>query len=194
MHCAAASWSSWDEKLRPHGGSTASAPDWPCGPMGVCPCLPRLAMAPTCLPTLRGNGLTEGAVEVLSALAAEHGGLSHHGGLGRRRQHRRRDAARPGSPPALGIVPGRWALALAHGGQRPHRRGGGGGTGAAAPWYETSPNLIRVTAQVLDRANAKQVQRFVGELNALGEWGADTERRRGDLPVRRAGRRATAGH
>lgn len=37
------------------------------------------------------------------------------------------------------------------------------------PWYETSPNLVRVTARVLDQANAEQVQRFVGELNALGE-------------------------
>lgn len=41
--------------------------------------------------------------------------------------------------------------------------------GAEVPWYETSPNLIRVTARVLDGANAEQVQRFVGELNALGE-------------------------
>ena len=40
---------------------------------------------------------------------------------------------------------------------------------AGAAWYETSPNLVRVTARMLDQANAEQVQRFVGELNALGE-------------------------
>ena len=40
---------------------------------------------------------------------------------------------------------------------------------AGVPWYETSPNLVRVTAGVLDQANAEQVQRFVGELNALSE-------------------------
>ena len=37
------------------------------------------------------------------------------------------------------------------------------------PWYETSPNLMRVTARVLDQANAEQVQRFAAELNALHE-------------------------
>lgn len=41
--------------------------------------------------------------------------------------------------------------------------------GDEVPWYEASPNLVRVTARVLDQANAEQVQRFVGELNALGE-------------------------
>ncbi len=34
-------------------------------------------------------------------------------------------------------------------------------------WYEVSPNLMRVTARVLDQANAEQVRRFAGELNAL---------------------------
>lgn len=37
------------------------------------------------------------------------------------------------------------------------------------PWYEASPNLMRVTARVLDQANAEQVRRFAGELNALHE-------------------------
>jgi len=37
------------------------------------------------------------------------------------------------------------------------------------PWYEASPNLMRVTARVLDQANAEQVQRFAAELNALHE-------------------------
>jgi hypothetical protein len=35
------------------------------------------------------------------------------------------------------------------------------------PWYEVSPNLVRITARVLDQANAEQVQRFAGELEAL---------------------------
>ena len=38
-------------------------------------------------------------------------------------------------------------------------------------WYEVSPNLMRVTARVLDQANAEQVRRFAGELNALHEAG-----------------------
>ena len=37
------------------------------------------------------------------------------------------------------------------------------------PWYEVSPNLMRVTARVLDQANAEQVRRFAAELNALHE-------------------------
>lgn len=35
------------------------------------------------------------------------------------------------------------------------------------PWYEVSPNLVRITARVLDQANAEQVRRFAGELEAL---------------------------
>jgi hypothetical protein len=35
------------------------------------------------------------------------------------------------------------------------------------PWYEVSPNLVRITARVLDQANAEQVRRFAGELQAL---------------------------
>lgn len=35
------------------------------------------------------------------------------------------------------------------------------------PWYEVSPDLMRVTARVLDQANAEQVRRFAAELNAL---------------------------
>ena len=37
------------------------------------------------------------------------------------------------------------------------------------PWYAVSPNLMRVTARVLDQANAEQVRRFAAELNALHE-------------------------
>lgn len=43
---------------------------------------------------------------------------------------------------------------------------------AGKPWYEASPNLVRVVARVLDQASAEQVQRFAGELNAL-HGGAD---------------------
>ena len=35
------------------------------------------------------------------------------------------------------------------------------------PWYEVSPNLVRITARVLDQANAEHLQRFAGELEAL---------------------------
>jgi hypothetical protein len=35
------------------------------------------------------------------------------------------------------------------------------------PWYEVSPNLVRITARVLDQANAEQIRRFAGELEAL---------------------------
>ena len=41
--------------------------------------------------------------------------------------------------------------------------------GDTRPWYEVSPDLVRVTARVLDQANAEQIRRFAGELNALHE-------------------------
>lgn len=37
------------------------------------------------------------------------------------------------------------------------------------PWYDVSPNLVRITARVLDQANGEQVRRFAGELEALHE-------------------------
>ena len=40
------------------------------------------------------------------------------------------------------------------------------------PWYEVSPNLVRVTARVLDQANAEHLQRFAGELEALHDHSA----------------------
>ena len=43
---------------------------------------------------------------------------------------------------------------------------------AGKPWYEASPNLARVVARVLDQASAEQVQRFAGELNALHDGAA----------------------
>ena len=43
------------------------------------------------------------------------------------------------------------------------------GPASGRAWYEVSPNLMRVTARVLDQANAEQVRRFAGELNALHE-------------------------
>lgn len=35
-----------------------------------------------------------------------------------------------------------------------------------APWFEASPEVVRVVASMMARANAEQVQRFVGEINA----------------------------
>ena len=40
------------------------------------------------------------------------------------------------------------------------------------PWYEVSPNLVRITARVLDQANAEHLQRFAGELEALHDHSA----------------------
>lgn len=37
------------------------------------------------------------------------------------------------------------------------------------PWYRVSPNMARVVAAVLDQANSEQLQRLVGEVNALSE-------------------------
>lgn len=37
------------------------------------------------------------------------------------------------------------------------------------PWYQVCPNMARVVASVLDQANAEQLQRFVGEIEALGK-------------------------
>ncbi len=44
------------------------------------------------------------------------------------------------------------------------------------PWYEVSPNLVRITARVLDQANAEHLQRFAGELQVLHD------RHAGELP------------
>ena len=44
------------------------------------------------------------------------------------------------------------------------------------PWYEVSPNLVRITARVLDQANAEHLQRFAGELQTLHD------RHAGELP------------
>ena len=35
------------------------------------------------------------------------------------------------------------------------------------PWYRVCPNMARVVAGVLDKVNAEQMQRFVGEIEAL---------------------------
>ncbi len=35
------------------------------------------------------------------------------------------------------------------------------------PWYRVCPNMARVVADVLDKVNAEQMQRFVGEIEAL---------------------------
>ncbi len=35
------------------------------------------------------------------------------------------------------------------------------------PWYRVCPNMARVVAGVLDRVNAEQMQRFVGEIEAV---------------------------
>lgn len=37
------------------------------------------------------------------------------------------------------------------------------------PWYRVCPNMARVVAAVLDQANAEQMQRFAGEIAALGK-------------------------
>ncbi len=37
------------------------------------------------------------------------------------------------------------------------------------PWYEYAPNLAALTGRVLDRAHDEQLERFVGEYNALAE-------------------------
>ena len=37
------------------------------------------------------------------------------------------------------------------------------------PWYQVCPNMARVVAAVLDQANAEQLQRFAGEIEALGK-------------------------
>jgi hypothetical protein len=44
------------------------------------------------------------------------------------------------------------------------------------PWYDISPNLVRITARVLDQANAEHLQRFAGELQVLHD------RHAGELP------------
>ena len=40
------------------------------------------------------------------------------------------------------------------------------------PWYEVSPNLVRITARVLDQANVEHLQRFAGELEAMHDHSA----------------------
>ena len=37
------------------------------------------------------------------------------------------------------------------------------------PWYRVCPNMVRVMAAVLDEVNAEQMQRLVGEIEALHE-------------------------
>lgn len=40
------------------------------------------------------------------------------------------------------------------------------------PWYDVSPNLVRITARVLDQANVEHLRRFAGELQALHDHSA----------------------
>lgn len=50
------------------------------------------------------------------------------------------------------------------------------------PWYEVSPSLVRITARVLDQANAEQLRRFAGELEALhARTGLDLPREAADM-------------